>query len=150
MVEEHLKSGLPLWFCWVCENPLCHNERPHTPEQDEVRTEPCFGMVRGDHPGGVAVEAAIRGGHVQLNGARVKPSRELKVGDRLSIARGVERFEIEVRGLSEKRGPAKVAAEQAAEQDKPDYVIDYEFCKGCGLCAYECPANAIDLIQEGK
>jgi ribosome-associated heat shock protein Hsp15 len=56
-------------------------------------------------------QAAIRGGHVQLNGARVKPSRELKVGDRLSIARGVERFEIEVRGLSEKRGPAKVAAE---------------------------------------
>ena len=56
-------------------------------------------------------QAAIRGGHVHLNGARVKPSRELKVGDGLSIARGPERFEIEVRGLSEKRGPAKVAAE---------------------------------------
>ena len=56
-------------------------------------------------------QAAIRGGHVHLNGVRVKPSRELKVGDGLSIARGPERFEIEVRGLSEKRGPAKVAAE---------------------------------------
>ena len=56
-------------------------------------------------------QVAIRGGHVHLNGVRVKPSRELKVGDRLSIARGVERFDIEVLGLSEKRGPAKVAAE---------------------------------------
>ena len=56
-------------------------------------------------------QAAIRGGHVHLNGVRVKPSRELKVGDSLSIARGVERFDIEVLGLSEKRGPAKVAAE---------------------------------------
>ena len=55
-------------------------------------------------------QVAIRGGHVHLNGVRVKPSRELKVGDRLSIARGVERFDIEVLGLSEKRGPAKVAA----------------------------------------
>lgn len=56
-------------------------------------------------------QAAIRGGHVHLNGVRVKPSRELKIGDSLSIARGVERFDIEVLGLSEKRGPAKVAAE---------------------------------------
>ena len=56
-------------------------------------------------------QAASRGGHVHLNGVRVKPSRELKVGDSLSIARGVERFDIEVLGLSEKRGPAKVAAE---------------------------------------
>jgi ribosome-associated heat shock protein Hsp15 len=56
-------------------------------------------------------QAAIRGGHVQLNGVRVKPSRELKVGDSLSITRGVERFDVEVLGLSEKRGPAKVATE---------------------------------------
>jgi ribosome-associated heat shock protein Hsp15 len=56
-------------------------------------------------------QSAIKGGHVHLNGVRVKPSRELKVGDSLSIARGVERFDIEVLGLSEKRGPAKVAAE---------------------------------------
>ena len=56
-------------------------------------------------------QAAIRGGPVQLNGVRVKPSRELKVGDSLSITRGVERFDVEVLGLSEKRGPAKVATE---------------------------------------
>ena len=62
-------------------------------------------------------QAAIRGGHVHLNGVRVKPSRDLKVGDRLSIARGPERFEVQVRGLSERRGPARVAAELYAEDE---------------------------------
>src|SRR6185369_12949797 len=28
------------------------------------------------------------------------------------------------------------------------YQIDYDFCKGCGLCAAECPCGAIDMIPE--
>ena len=28
------------------------------------------------------------------------------------------------------------------------YEIDYEYCKGCGLCAEECPSGAIDMIKE--
>ncbi len=62
-------------------------------------------------------QAAIRGGHVQLNGVRVKPSRELKVGDRLSIARGPERFDVAVLALSERRGSATLAAELYRESD---------------------------------
>ena len=30
----------------------------------------------------------------------------------------------------------------------PPYEIDYDFCKGCGLCAQECPCGAIDMIPE--
>ncbi|MDR3074097.1 MAG: 4Fe-4S binding protein [Deltaproteobacteria bacterium] len=26
--------------------------------------------------------------------------------------------------------------------------IDYDFCKGCGICANECPKNAIAMIAE--
>ncbi|WNM28767.1 NAD(P)-binding protein [Demequina capsici] len=28
------------------------------------------------------------------------------------------------------------------------FAIDYDYCKGCGICAAECPAGAIDMIPE--
>ncbi|GAA1974761.1 NAD(P)-binding protein [Nocardioides panacihumi] len=28
------------------------------------------------------------------------------------------------------------------------YVIDLDYCKGCGLCAAECPSGAIDMVPE--
>ena len=28
------------------------------------------------------------------------------------------------------------------------YEIDLDFCKGCGLCAAECPAGAIEMTPE--
>lgn len=27
-------------------------------------------------------------------------------------------------------------------------VVDYEYCKGCGICAAECPAGAIVMVEE--
>lgn len=32
--------------------------------------------------------------------------------------------------------------------DSKEYYIDYSNCKGCGLCAYECPKKAIDMVPE--
>jgi len=52
---------------------------------------------------------AIDHGHVEINDAACKPSRPMHVGDRLSIQRGEERFEIEVLALSGKRGSAVAA-----------------------------------------
>jgi ribosome-associated heat shock protein Hsp15 len=52
---------------------------------------------------------AVSGGKVQLNGARAKPSREVKVDDRLDISNSEVRWEITVRALSDKRGPAPEA-----------------------------------------
>ena len=26
--------------------------------------------------------------------------------------------------------------------------IDYDYCKGCGICAEECPAKAIRMVEE--
>jgi len=53
---------------------------------------------------------AVLGGHVHLNGARVKPAKDVRVGDTVQIRVGVTEWTVEVRGLADKRGPAKVAA----------------------------------------
>lgn len=29
------------------------------------------------------------------------------------------------------------------------YLITYDYCKGCGICAHECKKDAIDMILEG-
>jgi ribosome-associated heat shock protein Hsp15 len=58
----------------------------------------------------LATEAVVAG-HVQVDGARVKPARELRVGDTLVIRRGQVTWEVEVRALAERRGPASDAAE---------------------------------------
>ncbi len=26
--------------------------------------------------------------------------------------------------------------------------VDYEYCKGCGICANECPVKAIEMVPE--
>jgi Pyruvate/2-oxoacid:ferredoxin oxidoreductase delta subunit len=28
--------------------------------------------------------------------------------------------------------------------------IDYDYCKGCSMCAVECPVKAIDMVQDNK
>jgi ribosome-associated heat shock protein Hsp15 len=72
---------------------------------------------------------AVTGGKVDIGGQAVKPSRVVRAGDRLAIRRGDELFEIEVLGLSDKRGSAPVAqalyaesaesvARRAAEREK--------------------------------
>ena len=31
-----------------------------------------------------------------------------------------------------------------------DIEFNYDFCKGCGICAHECPAEAIEMVREGE
>jgi ribosome-associated heat shock protein Hsp15 len=51
----------------------------------------------------------VRGGRVHVNGARVKPAKEIGAGDVLEVTVGDVRRELVVRGVSERRGPASVA-----------------------------------------
>ena len=60
---------------------------------------------------------AVAGGRVHLNGKRVKPGRVVVLDDMLSIQRGVETYEIVVKGLSKQRRPAKEAVELYLETD---------------------------------
>ena len=53
---------------------------------------------------------AIDGGKVHIDGQRVKPSREIELGAILIIRQGYDEREVKVIALSDKRGPAKIAA----------------------------------------
>ena len=61
---------------------------------------------------------AVTGGKVHLNGRRVKPSADLRVGDDLRIVRGPYTFAVVVRDLSERRGRAREAALLYAETEE--------------------------------
>ena len=54
-------------------------------------------------------KTAIEGGKVHLDGKRVKVSREISIGERLTIKQGWDEKEVVVRVLSDQRGPAPIA-----------------------------------------
>ena len=53
---------------------------------------------------------AVNGGKVHVNGARVKPARALRVGDRITLMRGAVDFECEVAAFPARRGAAREVA----------------------------------------
>jgi ribosome-associated heat shock protein Hsp15 len=57
-----------------------------------------------------AATEAVLGGHVHVNGARVKPSKDVRAGDLVVVTVGSTKRTVEVNGLSDKRGSASVAA----------------------------------------
>ncbi|MEA2423537.1 MAG: ribosome-associated heat shock protein Hsp15 [Thermoleophilaceae bacterium] len=57
----------------------------------------------------LAIES-VRAGHVQVNGQRVKPSKEVRAGDRIELRLGQRRITVVVRAIAERRGPASEAA----------------------------------------
>ena len=54
-------------------------------------------------------QQAVAGGRVQLNGARTKPAHEVKTGDTVDVRVEDWRWEVVVKGLSDRRGPAEEA-----------------------------------------
>ncbi|HET6632218.1 MAG TPA: S4 domain-containing protein [Rhodanobacteraceae bacterium] len=60
---------------------------------------------------------AIDGGKVEVNGVACKPARSMKLGDCVRVTRGEERVEVEVLGLSPRRGPASEAQALYRETD---------------------------------
>jgi ribosome-associated heat shock protein Hsp15 len=65
----------------------------------------------------VAVEA-IEAGHVSVGGERAKPAKMLKVGDRVVVRRAPFEHVVTVRALSDKRGPATIAATLFEESEE--------------------------------
>lgn len=54
-------------------------------------------------------KSAVDGGHVELDGQRVKPAKDVHVGQTLTVRRGSTEMTIVIEALSAQRGPAKIA-----------------------------------------
>ena len=100
---------------------------------DKVRIDKWLWAARFFRTRSLAREA-IKGGKVQIEGARVKPGRTVSEGDVLSIRRGEDEFVVTVEDTGDRRLSAPLAAEKytedpesrarreaAAEQRKLDY-----------------------------
>jgi ribosome-associated heat shock protein Hsp15 len=66
---------------------------------------------------GLAAEA-VKGGRVHVNGAAVKPSREIGPGDELEVTIGTLRRTVIVRGAAERRVSAPEAAKLYEETEQ--------------------------------
>ena len=63
---------------------------------------------------------AVLAGHVKIGGVRVKPAREVRVGETIEIRKGTFTTTVVVRGIAERRGPASDAA--ALYEETPESI----------------------------
>jgi ribosome-associated heat shock protein Hsp15 len=61
---------------------------------------------------------AVSGGHVAVNGQKIKPARTIQQGDLLVIRLGTSEYTVRVLAVSERRGPAVVARTLYAETEE--------------------------------
>ena len=90
---------------------------------DEARIERWLWAARFYKTRGAATDA-VHGGRVHLNGARVKPAKDVRAGDTVELTLGDTRREIVVLAIAVRRGPAAVA--QSLYEETPDSVARRE------------------------
>jgi len=81
---------------------------PKTDSEKKIRIDKWLWAARFYKTRSLASEA-IKGGKVNVNNHRTKPSREVELGDTLVLRQGFDEKTIIVQALSDKRGPATVA-----------------------------------------
>ncbi len=92
-----------------------NNVDQHADESDGTRIDKWLWAARFYKTRAIAADA-VDGGKVHLNGERVKRSKSVRVGDDVELRIGPYEHRVIVRGISERRGPASVAAELYEER----------------------------------
>lgn len=86
---------------------------------DDVRLDKWLWAARFFKTRSLATQE-IGKGRIQVNGQDAKPSRDVRVGDRIEVRQGVAVRTVLVRGVSAVRGPAPVA--QALYEETPESI----------------------------
>jgi ribosome-associated heat shock protein Hsp15 len=107
---------------------------------DELRIDKWLWAARFFKTRSLAQEA-IEAGRVQVGGAVVKPSRAVRLGERITLRGGETPRSVVVMGLSGHRGPAPVA--QALYQETDESIRDRVAAQARRALAPE-PALSID------
>lgn len=84
---------------------------------DKVRLDKWLWAARFFKTRPLATEA-VTGGKVYVNGARTKPGRPVCIGDEVAIRRGPYLFDVLVRGIGSRRGPAPLASQLYEETEE--------------------------------
>ena len=90
---------------------------------DEVRIDRWLWAARFFKTRSTATDA-VSGGRVHVNGARVKPAKEVRPGDTVEVTIGDTRREVLVLAVAERRGPASLA--QSLYEETADSVARRE------------------------
>jgi ribosome-associated heat shock protein Hsp15 len=83
---------------------------------------------------------AIEAGKVEVNGDRAKRAKQLQVGDVVKVRQGPYNHIVTVKALSERRGPASVAAtlyEESAERRKAREALQVQVKAAQSVGGYE-------------
>ena len=99
----------PLHQSDVYTSRMRHNADHDDEDDGRVRLDKWLWAARFFKTRSLAAEA-VTGGKVTMHGDRVKPARPLQVGDEIAIRLGPYEHVVHVRDLSDRRGPAPVAA----------------------------------------
>jgi ribosome-associated heat shock protein Hsp15 len=83
--------------------------KEETENEHRVRLDKWLWAARFFKTRGLAADA-IDGGKIDVNGARAKRSKLVQIGDEVRVRQSPFEHVVHVRGVSERRGPASVAA----------------------------------------
>ena len=98
-------------------------KNPTAQHDERVRLDKWLWAARFFKHRSLATEA-VDGGKIQLNGIRVKPAKDVKIGDRVVIQIADSRYTVIVRGIAEKRGSATIA--QGLYEETPESIAARE------------------------
>lgn len=113
---------------------------------DKLRIDKWLWAARFYKTRTLANEEVVKG-RIEVNGLEVKPARELKVGDTVSLRQGAVKRTVVVKGLSGMRGPAPVA--QQLYEETPESVKSREQAAEQRRLAPE-PAHSIEQGRPTK